>query len=46
MTDEFGEEHSIYVWPTDHEDGTAYPADFYERIDSALTAAGISWEVV
>ncbi len=46
MANEFGEEVSIYVWPTDHEDGTPYPDDFYERISSALATVGISWEVV
>ena len=46
MANEFGEEVSIYVWPTDGEDGEPYPDDFYERIGSALSSVGISYEVV
>lgn len=42
--DEFGEEHSIYVWPLDQEDGEPYPDDFYDRIGKALDEAGIGWD--
>lgn len=42
--DEFGEFHSIYVWPTDHEEGDPFPEDFYERLREALKIAGISYE--
>jgi hypothetical protein len=41
---EFGETPTIYVWPTDHEEGQAFPEDFWERLGEALTAAGIAWE--
>lgn len=43
--DEFGESASVYVWPKDHVDGTAYPADFWLRVGAALEAAGFEWEV-
>lgn len=42
--DEFGETATIYVWPTNHEEGEPYPEDFYERLGDALAAAGIDWE--
>lgn len=44
--DEFGETPSIYVWPTDHVEGEAFPDDFWERIASALSLVGIEYEVV
>jgi 3-methyladenine DNA glycosylase Tag len=44
--DEFGETPSIYVWPIDHEEGAPFPSDFYERLSSALAAAGFGWETV
>jgi hypothetical protein len=43
---EFGETPSIYVWPKDHEDGTAYPDDFWERVTKGLESVGIGWETV
>ena len=43
---EFGETPSIYVWPKDHEDGTAYPDDFWERVTKGLKSVGIGWETV
>jgi hypothetical protein len=42
--DEFGENPSLYVWPDGHEEGQAFPEDFWDRLDKALTAAGIDWE--
>ena len=44
--DEFGETPSIYVWPTDHQEGEPYPDDFYKRLSKALSDAGIDWETV
>jgi hypothetical protein len=44
MANEFGEEPSIYVWPTDHEDGDPFPDGFQSNLDAALKSAGISWE--
>jgi hypothetical protein len=44
--DEFGEFHSIYVWPAGHEDGTAFPEDFYDKLTKALNSVGIEWEIV
>lgn len=44
--DEFGESHSIYVWPAGHEEGDPFPEDFNDRLNDALTAAGIEWEIV
>jgi len=46
MANEFGEDPSIYVWPTDHEDGTPFPEDFYERLSKALRDNGFEWEHV
>lgn len=46
MADEFGEEFTIYVWPKNHEDGTPFPNDMWDRINIALTAAGMEWETV
>jgi hypothetical protein len=43
---EFGEFPSIYVSPKDHEEGTAFPEDFNDRLSKALTDAGIDWEWV
>ena len=42
--DEFGETEKIYVWPEGHEEGTAYPDDFREKLAAAFKAAGIAWE--
>jgi hypothetical protein len=42
--DEFDEFHSIYVSPKDHEEGTPFPADFYDRLNAALKVVGIEWE--
>jgi hypothetical protein len=44
--DEYGETLTIYVWPKGHEEGTAYPEDFREKLDKALSDAGIDWERV
>lgn len=44
--DEFGETPTIYVWPTDHEDGDALPDDFYDRLRTTLAAGGFSFETV
>ena len=46
MTNEFGEDPSIYVYPTDHEDGEPFPEDFWERVRRALSAEGINYEHV
>lgn len=46
MADEFGEDPSIYVWPTDHEDGTPFPGDFWRRVTTGLKSVGIEWEPV
>jgi 3-methyladenine DNA glycosylase Tag len=46
MANEFGEDWSIYVWPLDHEDGTPFPDDMYERLNEALKAGGFGWETV
>lgn len=42
--DEFGETPTFYIWPQDHEDGTPFPEDFYERVYAALRAAGFDAE--
>lgn len=44
MSNEFGEDWQIYVWPTDHEDGTAFPEDMHDRLNDTLRAGGFSWE--
>lgn len=44
--DEFGETPTIYVWPIGHQEGDAYPEDFYDRLSDALRSAGIDWEGV
>lgn len=46
MEDEFGENPSFYIWPKDHEEGTAYPEDFDERLSRALASEGLDWERV
>lgn len=46
MSNEFGEDPSFYVFPVDHEDGTAYPEDFYERLTKGLASVGLDWESV
>lgn len=43
---EFGESPAYYIWPVDHEDGTAYPDDFYERLRRALKTEGLDCEPV
>jgi len=42
--DQFGDTHSIYVWPINHLEGTAYPKDFYVKLNDALKGVGIDWE--
>lgn len=44
--DEYGETQTIYVWPKDHEYGTPYPEDFYDRLRRALESEEIEWETV
>lgn len=44
--DEFGDTPNIYVWPKDHEEGSALPDDFWERVSRALKAEGLEWERV
>ena len=44
--DEFGETPSIYVWPENHEEGNAFPNEFWERLTEALGNVGIEWEAV
>jgi hypothetical protein len=44
--DEFGETPMFYTWPTYHEEGTAFPEDFYPRVAAALRAAGFDTESV
>jgi len=46
MANEFGEDWTIYVWPTDHEDGTPFPDDMHERLSRALRENGFDWETV
>lgn len=41
---EFGETPSIYVWPAGHEEGEAFPSDFWERVTKGLESVGIRWE--
>jgi hypothetical protein len=43
---EFGEEVTIYVWPTDVADGEPYGDDFYQRLTKALRAEQLDWELV
>lgn len=43
---EFGEDPSIYVWPKGHEEGTAFPEDFYSKLAEALRSFDIEWERV
>lgn len=44
MSNEFGDDPSIYVYPKDHTDGEAFPPDFWTRLSVVLENAGISWE--
>ena len=44
--DEFGETPAIYVFPEGHEDGTAFPEDFWDKLGGILSTHGIDWEVV
>ena len=44
--DEYGETPTIYVWLKGHEDGTALPEDFWERLDAALATGGFERECV
>jgi hypothetical protein len=46
MSNEFGEDPSIYVWPAGHEDETPYPDDFWQRVTKGLRSVGIEWEPV
>lgn len=46
MSNEFGEDIAFYIWPTDHEDGTEYPKDFYSKVRAALRAGGFDCETV
>ena len=46
MENEFGENPSFYVFPVDHEEGTAYPDDFEERLQKALSSVGLDYERV
>jgi len=46
MADEFGEDPSFYIWPTDHEDGTPFPDDFHARLYKVLRAGGFGCEPV
>lgn len=41
---QFGETPSIYVWPKGHEEGEAFPEDFWERVGKGLESVGIAWE--
>lgn len=43
---QFGETPSIYVSPENHEEGQAYPDDFWERAEKGLKSVGITWETV
>ena len=44
MANEFGEDPAFYIWPTEHEDGTPFPEDFYDRLWRALKSEGLEWE--
>lgn len=44
--DQYGETLTIYVWPKGHEEGTAYPEDFEERLQKALSSVGLDYERV
>lgn len=44
--DEFGESPSFYIWPIDHEEGTAFPDDFRDRLRDGLRAVGLDYEAV
>lgn len=41
---QFGETPSIYVWPKGHEEGEAFPEDFWARVNKGLESVGITWE--
>lgn len=41
---QFGETPSIYVWPEGHEEGEAFPEDFWARVGKGLESVGIAWE--
>lgn len=41
---EFGETPVFYIWPQGHEEGEPFPEDFYDRVYSALRAAGLDAE--
>ena len=44
MANEFGEDPSYYIWPSEHEDGTPFPEDFHQRLTRALKSEGLEWE--
>lgn len=46
MSNEFGEDPSIYVYPLNHKDGDPFPKDFWEKVTRALLAEDIDWEPV
>jgi hypothetical protein len=46
MSDEFGEDPSIYVWPEAHLDGEPFGEDFWQRVTKGLGSVGIEWEPV
>ena len=38
---------ATYVWwGQEHEDGTPFPEDFYDRLKRALKTEGLEWEHV
>ena len=43
---EFGETPSIYVWPYDHEEGDAFPENFWDLVRKGLRSVGIDYEPV
>lgn len=43
---EFGETPTVYLWPKDHQEGTAYPDDFWDRVQAGLASVGIEYETV
>jgi len=43
---EFGETPRIYLWPKDHEEGDAFPENFWDLVQKGLDSVGIEWETV
>jgi len=43
---EFGETPSVYLWPKGHEEGSAYPREFWDLVERGLKSVGIEWESV